>query len=215
VPARAQAVAEGFRSTPWLREVLPVGPELMSVFEDSEAIHAEAVGDREVEYLSDELGGVLRPMLHLKTNFFVTGEVLDIFLQSPEFAEFAREFAVQRSLDQVARSEYRDVRELNLALTEQALELVRDMREEYGPEVAARAVGYFIVGSSNQDYRSMIMDGEAAVALSGRATMTGFFDSIGIAGAAIYLESVEELNEHLPYITGMKWKMSRWIKVAL
>ncbi len=107
------------------------------------------------------------------------------------------------------------MRELNLALGQKFLEMIRDMREEYGPEVVARAAGYFIVGSSNQDYRSMMMDGEVAVALSGRATMTGFFDSIGIAGAATYIESVEELNEYLPYITGMKWKLSRCIKVAL
>jgi len=215
VPARTRAVTDGLRSTPWLREVLPFGPELMSVFDDAGEIFAEAAGGREVEYLSDEMGGLVRPKLHLKTNFFVTGEVLDIFLQSPAFAELSREFARQQSLDQIARSEYRDVRELNLAMTERALEVFRDMREEYGPEVVARAVGYFIVGSSNQDYRSMMMDGEAAVALSGRATLNGFFDSIGIAGAATYLDSVEELNEYLPYITGMKWKLSRWIKVAL
>jgi len=158
---------------------------------------------------------VLRPKLHLKTNFFMTGEVLDIFLQSPAFAAFAREFMVQRALDYVARSEYRDVRELGLALRGDFQAMLGDMREEYGPEVVARAAGYFIVGSSNQDYRSMMMDGEAAVALSGRAAMTGFFDSVGIAGAATYLDSVDQLNEYLPYITGMKWKLARWIKVSL
>lgn len=215
MPARAKAVADGFRSTPWLREVLPVGPELLSVLDDVGEVFAEATGRREVEYLSDELGGVRRPMLHLKTNFFMTGEALAIVLQSPEFAHFARDFAAQRSLDQVARAEYRDVRELNLALGQSFLELVRDLREEYGPEVRARSVGYFIVGSSNQDYRSMMMDGEAAVVLAGRATMNGFFDSISLAGGATYLDSVEQLNEYLPYFSDMKWKLSRWIKVAL
>ncbi|MCK5448677.1 MAG: hypothetical protein KAJ43_11075, partial [Gemmatimonadetes bacterium] len=215
LPARTQAVADGFRSTPWLRGVLPVGPELLSVFEGTDAIFAEATGGREVEYVSDELEGVVRPKLHLKTNFFMTGEVLGIFLRSPAFAAFAREFMFQRALDYVARSEYRDVRELGLALRGDFGALLGDMREEYSPEVVARAAGYFIVGSSNQDYRSMMMDGEAALALSGRATINGFFDSIGIAGAATYLDSVEQLNEYLPYITGMKWKLARWIKVSL
>ena len=215
LPARTQAVADGFRSTPWLRGVLPVGPELLSVFEGTDAIFAEATGGREVEYVSDELEGVVRPKLHLKTNFFMTGEVLGIFLRSPAFAAFAREFMFQRALDYVARSEYRDVRELGLALRGDFGALLGDMREEYSPEVVARAAGYFIVGSSNQDYRSMMMDGEAALALSGRATINGFFDSIGIAGAATYLDSVEQLNEYFPYITGMKWKLARWIKVSL
>jgi hypothetical protein len=215
LPDRAQAIADGLRSTPWLREIIPVGPELMAVFDDADQIFAEATGGREIGYLSDELGGIRRPMLHLKTNFFMTGETLDIFVQSPAFAAFARQFVVQQSLNKVYRDEYRDVREMNLALAEPFLEMLRGLREEHGPEVVARAIGYFIVGSSNQDYRSMMMDGEVAVVLAHRAAMNGFFDSVGIAGTATYLESVEELNEYLPYFTGMNWKLSRWIKVAL
>jgi hypothetical protein len=119
------------------------------------------------------------------------------------------------SLSKVFRREYRDVRETNLALREQFMEMVLGLREEHGPEVLARALAYFIVGSANQDYRSMIMDGEVAVVLAHRSAINGFFDSIGIAGVATYLDSVEELNQYLPYMTGMKWKLSRWIKVAL
>jgi hypothetical protein len=215
VPAQAQAVADGLRSTPWLHELLPAGPELMAVFDGAGEIFAEATGGREIGYLSDELEGIRRPMLHLKTNFFMTGETVDIFLQSPAFADFAREFVVQLSLDKVYRDEYRDVRETNLALEEPFFEMLRGLREEHGPEVVGRAIGYFMVGSSNQDYRSMMMDGEVSVLLAHKAAMNGFFDSIGIAGVATYLESVEELNQHLPYYTGMNWKLSRWIKVAL
>jgi hypothetical protein len=212
---RMGAVAEGFRTTPWLRDMLPAGEEFLSVWEGAGEIFDEATGGREVAYLSDEMRGVVRPRLHLKTNFFMTGEVLDIFLRSPAFAVFAREFMFQRALDYVARAEYRDVRELNQTLAGPFLELLRETREEYGSDLRERSAAFFIVGSSNQDYRSMMMDGEAAVALSSRAAMNGFFDSIGIAGASTYLDSVDELNQHLPYITGTKWKLSRWIKVAL
>ena len=215
IPERARAFSDGLRATPWLRELLPAGPELMAVYDNADQIVAEAVGERELEYISDELEGVRRPMLHLKTNFFINGEVLRILLQSPAFADLAREFAVQMALAKVYRREYRDVRETNLALREQFLEMVMGLREDHGPEVVGRVLAYFIVGSANQDYRSMIMDGEVAVVLAHRSAMNGFFDSIGIAGVATYLDSVEELNQHLPYITGMKWKLSRWIKVAL
>ena len=215
LPARAQAIADGLRSTPWLREVLPAGPELMSVFDDAELIFAEATGGASVEYVADELGGVRRPKLHLKTNFFMNGETMDILLQSPVFADFAREFVVQQSLNKVYRDEYRDVREMNLALAEPFLEMLRELREEAGPDAVARAMAYFMVGSSNQDYRSMMMDGEVSILLAHRSSMNGFFDSIGIAGSATYPESVEELNQFLPYITGMNWKISRWIKVSL
>jgi hypothetical protein len=61
----------------------------------------------------------------------------------------------------------------------------------------------------------MMMDGEAAVILAHRSAMNGFFDSIGIAAGATYPETIEDLNRYLPYMTGMKWKLSRWIKVSL
>lgn len=212
---RVQQVADGFRSTPWLRELLPVSPELMAALDDAEQIFEEATGGREVEYLADELKGVRRPMLHLKTNFAMTGEVLNILLRSPEFAVFARQFIAQRSLDVVTRSEYRDVRELNLTLFEPFMQLSRNLREEYGQDLEERSAGYFVVGSSNQDPRSALLDGEVALVMAGRATMNGFFDSIGIAGGAVYVYTVEELNEYLPYLTGIKWKFSRYIKVLL
>ena len=215
LPARTRATADGLRATPWLHELLPVGPELMAVFDGAGEIFNEAVGDRGLEYVADELQGVRRPKLHLKMNFFMNGETVDLMLQSPVFADFAREFVVQMSLNVVYRAEYRDVRNMNQALTNPFLEMLPKLREEAGPEVVAQAVGYFMVGSSNQDYRSMMMDGEVAVLMANRASMIGFFDSIGIAGAATYPESVEELNQYLPYITGMKWKISRWIKVSL
>ena len=215
LPARAAAVADGFRSKTWMRDVLPIGPELLSVYDEAGAIFAEATGGGDIEYLSDELEGIRRPKLHLKTNFFISREALEIFLQHPAFAEFAREFAAERSLDAVTRADYRDVRELNQTLGAPFLELLRGIREDYGPEVAGRSAGYFIVGSSNQDYRSMMMDGEAAVILAHRSAMNGFFDSIGIAAGATYPETIEDLNRYLPYMTGMKWKLSRWIKVSL
>ncbi len=214
LPARAKLVADGLRSTPWIRELLPASPKLLSVYDDVGELFAEATGGREVDYVSDELGGVRRPMLHLKTNFFITGPVLDVVLRSPAFASFARDFMIQRSLDVVSRSEYRDVRELSLSLSDEFYRLIDELREEH-PGIAGEGIGYFVVGSSNQDYRSMMMDGEVALALAGRPIVVGLFDSIGLAAAATYPRSLDELNEYLPYYTGMKWKLSRWIKVSL
>jgi phosphatidylserine/phosphatidylglycerophosphate/cardiolipin synthase-like enzyme len=92
--------------------------------------------------------------------------------------------------------------------------LVVQLREAH-PEEYRRGMGYFLVGSSNQDYRSMLMDGEVGVALSGLAAVNGLWDSMGLAAGATYPATVEELDEYLPYYTGLKWKMSRWIKVVL
>jgi len=77
------------------------------------------------------------------------------------------------------------------------------------------AVFYHIVGSSNQDYRSMLMDGEVALVISGKASIHGLLDALMLAGAAVWLDDVEVLNEYLPRYEGFEWKSSRWIKNML
>ena len=74
---------------------------------------------------------------------------------------------------------------------------------------------YHLVGSSNMDYRSMLMDGEVALLISGKAAIHGLLDAIILAGAARWVDDVEVLNQYLPRYEGFKWKSSRWVKNML
>jgi hypothetical protein len=65
------------------------------------------------------------------------------------------------------------------------------------------------------DYRSMLMDGEVALLISGKGSMAGFLDAVILAGAARWIDDVEVLDQYLPRYEGFEWKTSRWIKNML
>ncbi len=154
----------------------------------------------------------------MKTNLMVSAGVLRALMAAPEWPIFVREYMEQRILDvQSERSvdEYRDVQELGRSLREDFFDLVRTVGENSTEAQRETAVFYHVVGSSNQDYRSMLMDGEVALVISGKASIHGLLDALMLAGAAVWLDDVAVLNEYLPRYEGFEWKSSRWIKNML
>jgi hypothetical protein len=212
IPARLQAATQGLQ-VPWMREALQIPDDWEPQFARADTMFKNF----EVEYVLED-GEVRRPKLHLKTSLVVSAGVLRALIAAPEWPSFVREYVEQRMLDvQSERSvdEYRDVRELGRSLREDFFDLVRSVGENSTEVQRETAVFYHIVGSSNQDYRSMLMDGEVALVISGKASIHGLLDALMLAGAAVWLEDVEVLNEYLPRYEGFKWKSSRWIKNML
>jgi hypothetical protein len=212
VPARLREAAEGLKA-PWLRETFEIPPDWTPVFADP----AAAFPDFDLEYVIEDVE-VRRPKLHLKTNLFVSSGILQVLVESPEWRPFVREYVRQRVLDvQSERSpeEYRDVRDLEVAVRQQFYDLLQSTRDLATEEQRETAVFYHLVGSSNMDYRSMLMDGEVGLLISGKAAIHGLLDAIILAGAARWVDDVEVLNQYLPRYEGFKWKSSRWVKNML
>ncbi len=212
IPARLQAATQGLQ-VPWMREALQVPDDWEPQFARADTLFK----DFEVEYVLEDVE-VRRPKLHLKMNLIVSAGVLRALIAAPEWPGFVREYAEQRILDvQSERSpdEYRDVQELGRSLREDFFDLVRSVGENSTEVQRETAVFYHIVGSSNQDYRSMLMDGEVALVISGKASIHGLLDALMLAGAAVWLDDVAVLNEYLPRYEGFEWKSSRWIKNML
>jgi hypothetical protein len=212
VPARLREAAEGLKA-PWLRETFEIPPDWTPLFANPE----DAFPDFDLEYVIED-AEPRRPKLHLKTNLFVSAGILQVLVESPEWRPFVLEYARQRALDvQSERSvdEYRDVRDLEAAVRQDFFDLLRSTRELATDAQRETAVFYHLVGSSNMDYRSMLMDGEVGLLISGKAAIHGLLDAIILAGAARWVDDVEVLNEYLPRYEGFKWKSSRWIKNML
>jgi hypothetical protein len=212
VPARLKAASEGLKVS-WLRETFEIPPDWKPIFGEPEALFP----DFDLEYAIEDVE-VRRPKLHMKTNLFVSASVLQVLIASPEWGPFLLEYARQRVLDvQSERSvdEYRDVGELNRAVRQDFWRLVESTRELATEEQRETAIFYHLVGSSNMDYRSMLMDGEVGLLVSGKAAVHGLIDAIMLAGAARWIDDVEVLNQYLPRYEGFEWKTSRWIKNML
>ena len=212
VPARLSAAAEGLK-VPWLRETFEIPADWTPMFADPE----DAFPDFDVEYVMED-AEVRRPKLHMKTNLFVSAGILQVLTESPEWRPFVLRYMQQRVLDvQSERSveEYRDVRDLEVAVRQDFFNLLKSTRELATEQQRETAVLYHLVGSSNMDYRSMLMDGEVGLLISGKAAIHGLLDAIILAGAARWVDDVEVLNQYLPRYEGFEWKTSRWIKNML
>ncbi|UCC83208.1 MAG: hypothetical protein JSW46_20025 [Gemmatimonadota bacterium] len=211
LPGRMLETRRGYQENQFLREVFPVNPDVLT---DYYARADEIVAGFGVEYEIED-PEPRRPKLHLKTHLVISAEALEAILGSPAFVELTLGYIEQRALDLQSRQEYRDVRELSDALREPALQLVSDVSENVPQEVQERMFAYFMVGSSNQDYRSMLMDGEVSLVVSGRASLNGLFDFLSLMGGSTWVNDLETLEELLPRHSRFKWRVSRAIKDSL
>jgi phosphatidylserine/phosphatidylglycerophosphate/cardiolipin synthase-like enzyme len=83
------------------------------------------------------------------------------------------------------------------------------------PAARERAAYYLIVGSANQDYRSMYLDGEASVLLAGRSAVVGLVDFALLAALSVWVEDVASLDALLPPPTGLQRLVARWVRPLL
>jgi phosphatidylserine/phosphatidylglycerophosphate/cardiolipin synthase-like enzyme len=74
---------------------------------------------------------------------------------------------------------------------------------------------YFTIGSTNMDYRSMAMDGEALIILAGKQALIGSMDFLIIAGLCEWLETPEEIEELLPAPGRINRTVAGWMKLGL
>jgi hypothetical protein len=108
-----------------------------------------------------------------------------------------------------------DIREMPESTRAVVLDLVRAVEGSLDAESAERAFAYLTVGSTNMDYRSMVMDGEVMVIVGGWDGLTGLMDFILLVGLSEWIESQEELDALLPPPGGMTRSIANLMKLAL
>ena len=210
MPASVRVVVEHLQKYPWLLEVMPFSPELSELLLNAD----EEFGRYVVGYLFNDAVD-RKPQLHLKTNFFATWEAWGRLLSQPGFRDVVYTYGVQQAILEEHRKEYTDIRPTYQPVKESILAVMEPWRDGLNPEVSARVAAYFMVGSYNQDYRSMFMDGEAVLLMSGTDALFGIFDSIYLLGTATWVETLAELEELLPEQSEFKWTLGRVIGDAL
>ena len=70
---------------------------------------------------------------------------------------------------------------------------------------------YMTVGSHNQNYRSMIMDGEDIVVVSGLSSLVAYLDFARVLGLSTWVTDVPTLEQLIPKPTGI----GRWMRNAI
>ncbi|MBW1860004.1 MAG: hypothetical protein JRI70_08015 [Deltaproteobacteria bacterium] len=108
-----------------------------------------------------------------------------------------------------------DVKDVPEELNEAANKLLVSYWDSLSDEEQQRVMYYLTVGSQNQCYRGIIMDGEVAVVVSGYYSLVGLIDMFHLAGFTTWVDDVQQLDELLPPESGWRRWLGRYIMKAL
>ncbi len=153
-------------------------------------------------------------MLHAKTHFLASAEAWRAITERPDLGPLVDSFIVQM----MRRGEQPDRENDGRSLSDSTpvhLALQRAVMEETPPEVLEKFVAYLMVGSYNQNYRSMLMDGEVMLTVEGGAVIQGLIDYLSLLGTTTWVETLEELEQYLPAYGGLKFWFARSFKEML
>jgi hypothetical protein len=93
--------------------------------------------------------------------------------------------------------------------------LVRGLLNDNPAAWREQWLGYLTVGSVNMDYRSMVMDGEVMITVSGWGAVVGLMDFVLLVGLCKWIEDQAGLDALLPPPSGTTRKMANLMKLML
>ncbi len=209
VPARFAAAYRNGRRTPFLRRLLPLDQSVDSLLVQVSQM-ADAAGPEPTAHAPAD---TVLPKLHLKANLFASREFWDAIIARPELETLLRAYFLQ--LDPSARGALPDARAIAEAMSAAGWNLVTLTRESLDPAARAKMIWYLMVGSANMDYRSMFMDGEASVLMSGWSGIVGLIDFGLLINLSVWVDDLALLEALLPPPSGFQRSVARTIRPAL
>jgi hypothetical protein len=194
---RVNAWNETVAATPFLRALMPFTSELAPVTRWA----AASVPDSSAT-------GPTSPKLHHKVQFFASRDAWDALSRSRLWPEFMRTYLSYRQATMYVRGEFRESRNGPTQLES----LARRMFAEIEAAAGERAVLYAIVGSQNQDYRGMFMDGEVGILIAGHEALAVLVDLVFLEGTVTWLEDRATIDRLLGRPGELERRLVRVIK---
>ena len=182
----------------WAHEVYPANPRFYAELQNATAL-LDSIGYIE-EYLAGEAENT-QPKIHLKANFFASGTAWQKMMVRPEMAVVVRNhirYLASQATAQAASGQVSEVRAFPQELVTSWIALIEGLVADLSPQEREEIIYYLSVGSTNMDYRSMVMDGEVMVLVGGWQSLYGFMDFMLLPGLCEWLETTEELDALLP-----------------
>ena len=161
-----------------------------------------------------------RPKLHLKANFFASPLVWDKLMTRPEWGGILAEYidylaGQQASHGSREREAAPGFRPLPEELTQHMTQLLDAFYATLSDEQRGAMISYLTLGSANMDYRSMTMNGEVMVTISGIESLAGVIDFVLLSGLCEWPESPEEVDKLLPPPGWLMRNLSEFAKISL
>ena len=195
--SRAARWAQQMRSAPFLNQLYPFAPGLM-------ALVTEAGRPTAIRGPPDSSAA---PKLHQKVQFLATGEFWRAVTASPEWYRFTQTYLRYREATYTrGETEHPDARALTDSLEQIARRILAPIRDE------PRSASFAMVGSQNQDYRGIFMDGEVAVVFTGATSLVPLMDLVFMVGTVTWVDDQATLNRLLPPVGELQRRIARITK---
>jgi hypothetical protein len=213
VDHKLRAFLTTLERTPWLRDLYGFHPDVMAGLEEEAADMGVGGFVEPVEQGVE----IEPPKLHMKAHYFSTREAWDGLLSQPVVAQplriYFRELALQSQALREGR--YLDPDDMAQALLPPTRVILQGFASELPPEIRQRLAIFFAIGSHNQNNRSMALDGEVALVVTGFSALFGLPDFMVIAGLSEWVDDLDELEELFPAYRGLQRRIARLIRIAV
>jgi len=208
--ARVTALKRSLGANQFLRDLYAFDPAVSRILDSAEVI----LGAGPTEPGDGAGGEAVEPKLHMKGFLYLSREAWDELVSGGPMAACLREYLAQRAR-QLNAGPRADDRAMTGALERVGARAIRPVIQSLSSSGRRRLVLYLQVGSPNQDNRSMVMDGEAAVLVSGLTAFDAVPDYVLLAGLARWVGDEAALDRGLPPPGGFKTKLARLVRMAL
>jgi len=212
VVGKLRALNDGIAQSDVFREVFP--------FDSSVAEMVAGMPDYlvsqgfEPSYYSEDVAK-RKPKLHLKSQFFASKRTIDTVVPMLGWKDLVHKYILARAKQITDRETYGDVKDLREILSEDAAALIASWGQELTPQERGEAILYLTVGSHNQDYRSMIMDGEVLLVVGRTWAMIAYLDFVSVMAQTTWVNDVQQLEKLLPRHSGFWRWLGRYLQLAL
>ncbi|HEX9166910.1 MAG TPA: hypothetical protein VF862_13435, partial [Gemmatimonadales bacterium] len=202
IASRAGTWARQVGGTPRLLAFMPRGTELVSVMSGYAATR-ETGTSREG---APRARLTEAPKLHHKVQYLATGPLWSRLENAPEWIDLANNYILYREATYAVGGP-RSAAEPFAARMAAVAEALFDRTAG-----VSGAAGWAMVGSQNQDYRGMFMDGEVGVAFTGAQTLVPLMDLLFMEGNTTWLEDQATLDRLLPRPGELTRRLARTFK---
>jgi hypothetical protein len=222
LPDRVRALTQTLQDTPFLRRLYSFDPAVIKVLQQAVGIAEPSIKPDTVP--APVVEGGVQPMLHLKGFLYISGEAWKRLISGPPMVYGLQEYLAQRARQlqggaAVEETEMADaMQKMGAQVINRVLDSLPDAERACprpGHCPGLRWVFYLQVGSPNQDYRSMALDGEAATLVSSWTALYAVPDFVLLTGLTAWPETQAELDRLLPPADDRLMAFAWWVRMAL
>jgi hypothetical protein len=212
IPEKVRLVNSAFAQQEWLRAFFAFPP---SVLEELAIIAAELDGLSMTPDPFEEFEYDPQPKLHVKANFFASPEAWTLMQRSEWAAAAWAYMQIRVNQVQTRSAAVRSFDEYPEAIADVGAGMVRDWYERLDDATRERVIFYTLMGSHNQNTRSIVIDAEVGLLIAQWPAIIPYIDLITIMGQTQWIVQAAEVWPLLPLDRGWKRRLAFLTRLAL